>query len=141
MSGPAASKLEAYGVDALCEAILNGVTLTDIAAQVGVSIGSLLNWRDAVPERSARAQEARVRRAEMWDELAETEIRAATDKFELDKANSVAHHFRWRSSKISPAYREKTTTEVTGANGGPVQFEDVRAPIADFVAEFKAKRE
>ncbi len=42
---------------------------------------------------------------------------------------------KWLTSKILPKfYGEKVTQEVVGANGGPVQFEDVRAPIGSLIA-------
>jgi hypothetical protein len=34
----------------------------------------------------------------------------------------------------------KQKIESTGANGGPIQVEDTRKPIEDFVAEFAVKR-
>ena len=115
----AGAKLDAYGADALCEAILNGVTLTEIARNLDVSIGSLLAWRDKDPERSARALEARQRRAEMWDELAVTQIMAAEDRFELDRAKEIAHHYRWRAKMMNPAvYGDRTT--IAGDQAAPL---------------------
>lgn len=116
--GEAAAKLDGYGEDALCRDILDGITLTDIAVAVDVSIGSLLSWRDADPERSARAREARVKRAEMWDELAVTELRGATDKLTLGIAKEIAHHYRWRASKIAPAdYGDRMQTQQLDKDG------------------------
>jgi len=49
---------------------------------------------------------------------------------------------KWVASKILPkVYGEKLTQEVVGANGGPVQFEDVRAPIASLIAPAGVKTE
>lgn len=118
VSGQAAEKLNAYGVDALCDDVLNGLTLTQIARNVEVSIASLLVWRDAQPERSARVREARTIRAELWDELAIAEIRAATDKLSMDKAREIAHHYRWRAAKTNPKeYGDKIDATITFNSG------------------------
>lgn len=98
----ASEKVEAHGIDALCADILGEKTLTAIAQDLGVSIGTLLTWVEAVPERSARAREARMRTARIWDEKATKVIEDAKDPFELSKAKELAHHYRWRASKIAP---------------------------------------
>lgn len=98
----ASDKVEAFGIDALCAAILGEKTLTAIAQELDVSIGTLLTWVEAVPERSARAREARARTARIWDEKATKVIEDAKDPFELSKAKELAHHYRWRASKIAP---------------------------------------
>ena len=97
----AQAALDEYGLDAVCEAIVTGGTLTFVAADAGVSLTSLLTWIAADSERSARVREARATTGKLWDEKAETEIREATDEFGLKKAKELAHHYRWRASKIS----------------------------------------
>lgn len=94
-------KLDAYGLDQVCESIVTGGTLTYVAADAGVSLTSLLTWIEVNPERSARVREARATTGRLWDEKAETEIREATDEFGLKKAKELAHHYRWRASKIA----------------------------------------
>lgn len=98
----ARERLDAYGIDALCEAVCSAASLTGIANELGVSIGALLNWIDAEDERSARVREARASMAKVWDEKAEDEIRWAKDEFNLKKARELAQHYRWRASKIAP---------------------------------------
>ncbi len=98
----ASEKCEVFGVDALCAAILGEQTLTAIAQDLDVSIGTLLTWMEANPERSARVREARMRTARLWDEKATKVIEDASDPFELSKAKELAHHYRWRASKIAP---------------------------------------
>lgn len=102
--------LDAFGIEAVCEAIGNGDSLTAIAEQVGVSIGSLSGWLDADVERSARAREVRRAMGRVWDERAESEIRQASDPFELSKAKELAQHFRWRAKAVAPKeYGDRTT--------------------------------
>lgn len=104
MASPAVARqrLDTYGVDALCEDIGAQKSLTLIAAEKKVSIGSLLVWIEADPERSVRVREVRKLMARYWDERAETVIANAEDEFALKKAKELAHHYRWRGSKIAP---------------------------------------
>lgn len=94
--------ISAYGLDAVCEGILSGKGLREIAAEAGASAGSLLTWIEADAERSARVRETRASMARVWDEMAEEGIRQASDDLGLRKAKELAHHFRWRASKVAP---------------------------------------
>ncbi len=82
--------------------IADGKTMTEIASAAGVSCGRLSEWLSDDVERSARARDARTLAARLWDEKAEKTIIDAKDPFELARANSLAHHYRWRASKIAP---------------------------------------
>lgn len=128
------AKLDSYGIDGVCNAICNEKPLTTLADEIGVSIGSLLMWIEADPERSARAREARIVMARRWDEKSEEILTRAEDDFALKKAKELSHHYRWRASKIAPRdYGDKTTLEHTGEGGGPVKYQNM-AP-ADLDAE------
>ncbi len=96
MAPPAVAReaLDAYGLDAVCEDIANRKTMTAIAQDVGVSIGSLFTWIESDPERSARVKDVRATTARLWDEQAEAEIRAAEDDLSMRKAKELAHHYR-----------------------------------------------
>lgn len=98
----ARDKLDAFGIDAICTAILHPKPMHAIAHEIGVSQGSLIAWIGATPERSARAREARAQTAQMWDDKATQVIEDAPDQFALAKAKELAHHYRWRASKIAP---------------------------------------
>lgn len=114
-------KCDELGIDAICEMLTSGISATKIAKQINVSVGTLLNWIDDDISRSARVREARMRSAKYWDEKAEEVIREAPDKFELERARELAHHYRWRAKAIAPReYGEKVTQEHTGVNGGPI---------------------
>lgn len=117
---PAQGKLDTYGLEAVCNDIADRKSLTAIAEHVGVSIGTLLTWVDKDAERSARVREARRAVARLWDEQAETEIRGAGDDFELRRAKELAHHYRWRASKISPEYGDAVTLK--GDKDNPLQI-------------------
>ena len=120
---PAADKLDAKGIESVCLELASGGSLSQIARDLKISVGSVINWIEADAERSARARESRVQSAKFWDEQAETEIRLAADPFELNKARELAQHFRWRAKAVAPRdYGDKTTTDLTGPNGGPMQM-------------------
>lgn len=105
-------KLDAYGVEALCEAIGDRKTLTAIAEEQGVSLTRLLAWIAADSDRSARVRDARKSMAAVWDEEAEAEIRAAKDELGLKRAREIAHHYRWRAAKVAPAeYGERVALD------------------------------
>lgn len=106
-----------WDLDAVCERIAAGETYTAIAADYGKTHGALSLWLAAEPNRSARAREAAGYAARVWDEEAEAGIRAATDVLTLGKARELAQHLRWRASKLSPAYADRSKVEVGGAVG------------------------
>ena len=111
------SVFDIYGIDWVCERIGDECTLTAIAKEAGVVTSALLDWINANAERSARARAARAQMAAVWDERATEVIAAATNTFELAKARELAHHYRWRASKISPAYNDKVIQEHVSPDG------------------------
>lgn len=143
-AAPSASeKLEAFGIDAVCAAILHPKAMHAIAEEIGVSQGSLVAWIGADPERSARAREARVQTAQMWDEKATLTIETAGDQFELSRARELAQHYRWRASKIAPRdYGDKVAIG-GAADLPPVQtastLDVASLPTEVLVAIMKAK--
>ena len=129
-----AERIEAFGIEAVCERLANGVTMTAIAEEIGVTVGKLSQWIASDEEHSARAREARIHAARIWDEKALSVIEQALDPFELQRAKELAHHYRWRASKTAPKeYGDKVTQEHTGANGGAIEVHStvtlVRAPV------------
>ena len=117
-----AERIEAFGIEAVCERLANGVTMTAVAEEIGVTVGKLSQWIASDEEHSARAREARIHAARLWDEKALSVIEQALDPFELQRAKELAHHYRWRASKTAPKeYGDKVTQEHTGADGGPIQ--------------------
>lgn len=91
-----------YGLDAICEGLGERKTLTAIAGEIGVAIGSLLKWIEAEPERASMVNEVRRNMARVWDEQAEQGLKEAKDPFSLSKAKELAHHYRWRATKMAP---------------------------------------
>lgn len=118
-AGEAKAKLDALGTEAFLELTLDGATFTDIAKQVGVSRWAILKWLAADEKRYQKAQHARTLSAAAHEELAEADLRKARNEFQLAKARELAHHRRWRASKLDPA-NYSSRTELTGARGAPL---------------------
>lgn len=111
-------KVDAAGIDWVCEQIGNGVSVQKIAQQLGVSLHTVIRWLSDDPTRLARVREVRTAMAQYWDEKAEAVLANAHSKFELSKANSLAFHYRWRAAKVAPRdYGTTTSTTVSDANG------------------------
>lgn len=88
--------------DEVIERLESGSTLAQIAASCGKNRSMLTRWLQADTQRSARSVRARQLGAAAHEERADDEIRGAQDAFELAKAKELAHHYRWRASKLSP---------------------------------------
>jgi len=122
-------RLDALGVDWLCDQIVEGKSLTAIAKEQGMHHATLLRWVAAEDERQRLVREARIASAQAFDEMALQGILKAKTKIAIAVAKEAAHHLRWRASKINPAdYGEKVQTELTGPGGGPVQVTDPARP-------------
>lgn len=106
-AAPIRDKLDAYGVDQICEDICEGKMLIHIAEHIGVSRGSMLNWMMADPEREAQINRYRTMMARLWDEKAEEVLSEAKTQLELTKARELAQHYRWRASKTAPEYNDR----------------------------------
>lgn len=105
-----AQKIKSFGIDSIVDRIYDGKPMTAIAREIGVSQSSLSEWC-AKPDNSARVSAARADTAEYWDRKAEEELRAATCPDEIAVARELAHHYRWRASKIAPrTYGDKIET-------------------------------
>ena len=113
-------RVRSRDLDLICRRIADGMTMAEISRQEGISPGTLSEWLEASPERSARARAARILAARVWDDRAEAVLHDAGNAFELAKAKEMAHHYRWRASKIAPRdYGERT-----------VLAGDAQAPLA-----------
>lgn len=107
MTGKKSAILEEIGIEAICEMVIDGDSYTAIAKKAGVSKALLSIWIAKDPERAALAHEARAFSARTFDDKAETVLLEAQTPFELQAAKELAHHYRWRASKISPEYSDK----------------------------------
>ncbi len=121
---------EFYGLslEDITEKLESGSTLAQIAASCGKNRSMLTRWIQADEQRSASCARARQLGAAAHEERAEYEIRQASDPFELSKAKELAHHYRWRASKLAPReYGDKVET----IHSGGVTVEAIKRVIHD----------
>lgn len=111
--------------DEIIARIEAGEMLTAIANSLGVDRANFNKWLNADTLRSARAREARISASAAWDEKAEAGIAAAGDPFELSRAKELAHHYRWRASKIAPkVYGDKLDMNLAGSMSVTLRSDD-----------------
>lgn len=104
-------------LDYICDRIAEGAYMAAIAHDLGITPGSLTLWVQADPKRSVRVRELRSAMAIIHEESAEQGIAQASDAFELARAKELAHHKRWRASKVAPRdYGDKQAPEPEGEN-------------------------
>jgi predicted transcriptional regulator len=100
------SKLDDLGIDAFCDAVIDGKSYRKIAEENGCTSAYVVKWLSADSERSARARTARMISAQTADEEA---LEVLRDK-EIDpsRAREIAQHLRWRAKVVNPReYGEK----------------------------------
>lgn len=90
-----------HALDLVVERLLVPMMMSEIAMELGVSPSRLTRWCAADSQRLARVREARRLSALLWVEKAEKVIAEATDDLSLKKARELAHHYRWKASKIN----------------------------------------
>lgn len=114
----AQNKLDAAGVTAVCDMIIEGKSYREIAKHYAVGLATLATWIEADPERSHACARAREISAQTFDEQALEVIREAKDGFALSKAKEEAIHLRWRAKAVNPRrYGDKVA--VGGADDLP----------------------
>lgn len=95
--------LEATGIDRICEMIIEGKLLREIARELGIKgHASLIKWINDDEARAKAVEAARKLAAFDYDEQALEVIRAARNKIEISRAREEASHLRWRASKMNP---------------------------------------
>ena len=140
----------------ICERLADGEPLAAICRSLGIGRTTVYDWQREqadFAERIARAREAG------FDRIAEDCLEIADDgrgdSYEDDEGNvrtnpEVVQRSKLRVetrlkllAKWDPRrYGERTTTEVTGANGGPVQVNDgdMAAKLAAILASAQARK-
>lgn len=120
--------LDEMGIDGLCGRITDGMLGREIARSIGVSNTSLVEWIGASDERVRRVTSARMSAAQVYEEEADELIRSAADPFELAKAKELAHHLRWRASKLNKGlYGDKLDLN----HGGEIKVKKTASDMTD----------
>lgn len=99
-------KIEAYGIENICDDIIDGKSYRDIAQSLGVGTSSLHAWLAVDPERSARARAALTESAMSCDDEALAVLK--DPQVDPARAREIASHLRWRARVRDQAkYGEK----------------------------------
>lgn len=113
--------------DAICERLSNSdVSLRQICAGKGMPARStVLLWLQQHEEFRAKYTRAREEQADVvFDEMGTIERQAIARKVAPDVARVVLQSKQWRAAKLAnKKYGEKSRTELTGPDGGPIQTE------------------
>lgn len=119
--GPAAAKLNAIGIDAICERIESGESQDEISASLKVGAATLSRWLD-LPGHSEQSARARERSAEAWLDRGIKPLKQALTDKKVDAAAARAYEQACarRAALRNPRYVEKTAHEHSGPNGGPL---------------------
>lgn len=107
-------------VNRICEMVAQGLTLRQISAELGYSLGTLLNWTTR-PEHVEQYTRARESAADIFETdiieavLACRPESAASDRVKIDA-------LKWVAARRAPKkYGDKQTQEHVGPGGGAVQ--------------------
>lgn len=118
----------------VCEMVVEGHTLRQIADHFGVTCGGVLYWIESKPEYTEQYTRARASAADMFENdiieaaQAVTPETAAADRVKIDA-------LKWVAARRAPKrYGDKLQQEVTGPDGGPVQ------QVVLTAADYKAAR-
>lgn len=118
----------------VCEMVVEGQTLRQIADHFGVTCGGVLYWIESKPEYTEQYTRARASAADMFENdiieaaHAVTPETAAADRVKIDA-------LKWVAARRAPKrYGDKITQEVVGSDGGPVQ------QVVLTAADYKAAR-
>jgi len=130
--------------DEVCILLEDGLSLRKAAEQVGESARTILNWTKANPAFLTQYTRAReIGYLQLADEILnisdeyQVDVRHDGENTTIDlSATAVARNRlrvdtrKWMLSKMLPkVYGDKL--EMTGANGGPIQLQEIRRTIVD----------
>ena len=116
------SKFTQEIADYICEEMINGRDLVDICSKDEMpSRASVYRWLRENPVFETQYAHAREALADF--EMANLKKMAdATTEANVNSSRVKLNHYQWRVMKIAPRlYGDRTRTELTGENGGPIQ--------------------
>lgn len=118
---------------AMCEAVIEcggqGMTLAEMAHELGISRDTLNEWRDSRPEFSAAVKDGLGAAQAWW----EKQGRIATFGG-IEGYNATSYIFQMKN-RFSEDWRDKQDRELTGPNGGPIAVSKVEWAVVDPTAE------
>lgn len=111
-------------IDWILEQIQAGESQASIAAQLGISAGTLSGWLGRDADTIERSAHARASSAEAWLDKGLNAVYSALSRssgIDSNAARAYAQECARRAAIRNPAYRERTGIELTGAKGGPIK--------------------
>jgi len=122
--------------DEICARMINGENLTEICRDAHIPTRvTVYNWYDKHPEFFTKCARARLALADfLVDEI--EQLASQTTEENVNSMKVKISVKQWRAMKMAPRiYGEKTMTELTGANGAPIQVEARRTINLDALDE------
>lgn len=118
MSSPSNYSVE--NVNRICEMVAQGMTLRQISAELGYSLGSMLRWT-TMPEHVEQYVRARESAADIFEtDIIEAALSCDPDSAVSDRVKIDA--LKWVAARRAPKkYGDKIQNEHTGAGGGPIE--------------------
>jgi len=131
--------------DEICARIAEGESMRGICADIHMpNWRTVWRWLDANDDFASRCARARTLQAEALEcDMAEIERDTLSGVVDAKAANVVLSSKRWRAAKLAPKkYGDKITTELTGADGGPVEINDTdrAAKVAALIAQAQGRQ-
>lgn len=123
-------KLEAIGIDWVCEQLEDGRSQREIAKQVGVNVMTMNDWLHSTPLQSARARAAMEAGAEAHESRAIAILEEAREEIRADPqlAGSITMLAReraqaaWRQASVrSPRYSDRRSVDIAVTHKHDVQ--------------------
>ena len=116
---------------AYCEQVIElgkeGKSVEQIAVRLGVGTRTMYEWRDVHPEFSHAMEVAKECEQDWWESVAQ---RHMLEEKDAPKINATIWS-RSMAARFPRKYRESIKQEITGAEGGPLQIQEVKRTIVD----------
>ena len=122
--------------DLICERMIGGEHIVKICQDEEMpSRSTVYRWMDENPEFRTRIARAREGLADhvAW-QILEMASKSTNETANADRVKLAA--WQWHAARLAPKkYGDRQTTELTGANGGPVQVEAKTVNTKDMTPE------
>lgn len=113
-----ARRLDALGIEVICQRIECGESQAEIAASLGMPPSVLNQWLHASDERSARTREAMQASAEGWLDRGLAALVLASTSEEVHRARAIEQHCARRAAIRNPArYGDRRQVQHSGSMG------------------------
>ena len=125
-------------VDRICEGLIEGRSMADVCEPEDMPHWTMV-YRTMAKDPIFAREIARAREAQqeaIIDETVNLADKATAEDVNVMKLRIWAR--QWRASKLAPKkYGEKVQTELTGANGGPLQVQALTVDARDLLPEHR----